>query len=60
MCVQTEMVDMLSIDPQELVAVIGRSKGVVIMTPPSGSAEAKTSLAAMTSALKAGCKVRDE
>jgi flavorubredoxin len=54
---QTEMVDLLSADAQEVVAVVGRSKGLVLMSPPSDNNEAKTNLAAMTSALKAGTKV---
>lgn len=58
LCVpQTEMVDMLSADPQEVVAAVGRSKGIVLMSPPASSSEAKTNLAAMTSALKSGTKV---
>ncbi|GAX73438.1 hypothetical protein CEUSTIGMA_g890.t1 [Chlamydomonas eustigma] len=55
--VQTEMLDLLSVDPQELVACVGRSKGVILMSPPGDSAEAKTSLAVITSALKPGTKV---
>jgi hypothetical protein len=51
------MVDLLSADAQEVVAVVGRSKGLVLMSPPSDNNEAKTNLAAMTSALKAGTKV---
>mmetsp|Transcript_9557 Transcript_9557/g.20353 ORF Transcript_9557/g.20353 Transcript_9557/m.20353 type:complete len:623 (+) Transcript_9557:94-1962(+) len=55
--VQTEMVDVMSVDPQELVAVVGRSKGVILMSPPSTSTEAKTSIAAMLSAIKPKTKV---
>jgi len=55
--VQTEMVDMLSADPQELVAVVGRSGGVILMSPPNDSGEARTSLAALTSALKPKTRV---
>jgi hypothetical protein len=54
---QTEMVDMLSADPQELVATVGRCKGLVVMCPPSKDPQAATSLAAMTSAIKKGTKV---
>ena len=43
---------------QELVAVVGRSKGLVLMSPPSDSPEVKISLAAMISAIKAGTKVQ--
>jgi hypothetical protein len=56
--VQTEMMDVLSADPQELTACVSRSKGLVLMCPPTTSAEARVSLAAMTSALKSGTKVR--
>ena len=42
---------------QELVAVVGRSAGLVLMSPPSGSAEARVALAALTSAIKPGTKV---
>jgi flavorubredoxin len=42
--VQTEMVDLLSCDPQELVAVVGRSQGLILMSPPSDNKEAKASL----------------
>lgn len=55
--VQTEMVDLLSADPQEVVAVIGRSKGLVLMSPPSDNLYARTNLAALTSAIKSGTKV---
>ncbi|KAG2499462.1 hypothetical protein HYH03_002409 [Edaphochlamys debaryana] len=55
--VQTDMLDLLSADPQEVVAVVGRSKGLVLMTPPRDSADARTSLAALSSALKPGTKV---
>ncbi|KAF5832340.1 flavin reductase-like protein [Dunaliella salina] len=36
--VQTEMIDLLSADPQEVIATVGRSKGLVLMCPPSGGA----------------------
>lgn len=39
--VQTEMVDLLSCDPQELVATVGRSQGLILMCPPTDSKEAK-------------------
>lgn len=50
--VATEMVDLISVDPQELLAVVGRNQGVVIMAPPSDCEDARTSLAALTSAIK--------
>ena len=52
------MVDILSVDPQELGATVGRSKGVVLMSPPNDSADARTTLAALASAIKPGTKVR--
>ncbi|KAI8476040.1 MAG: flavoprotein [Monoraphidium minutum] len=55
--VAVEMVDLLSADPQEVVMAVAASKGIVLMSPPEGDADAKTSLAAMTSALKPGSKV---
>ncbi|KAG1672365.1 hypothetical protein FOA52_010983 [Chlamydomonas sp. UWO 241] len=55
--VETEMVDLLSADAQEIVAVAGRNKGIVLMCPPNDSAEARTSLAALTSAIKKGTQV---
>lgn len=51
------MVDLLSVDPQELVAAVGRSGGLVLMSPPRDSADARTSLAALSSAVKPGTKV---
>ncbi len=42
---------------QEIVAVVGRSKGVVLMCPPTDSTEARTALAALTSGIKPGTKV---
>lgn len=37
---------------QELVEVVGRSAGVVIMAPPDDSAEAQAALATLLSSLK--------
>lgn len=45
---------------QELVAAVGRSAGIVLMSPPADSAEARTSLAALTSAIKPKTKVRGD
>lgn len=52
--VQTEMMDLLSADPQELVEAVGRSAAVVLMAPPSDSTEARASLGTLLSALKPG------
>lgn len=42
---------------QELVEVVNRSKGVVLMAPPADSTEAQASLATLLSALKPKQKV---
>ena len=42
---------------QELGEILGRSNGVVIMTPPRDSKDAQASLATMVSALKPKHKV---
>lgn len=42
---------------QELVEVLGKSQGVVIMTPPRDSKEAQNTLSTMVSALKGKHKV---
>ncbi|KXZ42718.1 hypothetical protein GPECTOR_122g459 [Gonium pectorale] len=42
---------------KELVAVMGRSKGLVLMSPPRDSADARTALAALSSAIKPKTKV---
>ncbi|PNW71243.1 hypothetical protein CHLRE_16g691800v5 [Chlamydomonas reinhardtii] len=55
--VATEMLDLLSADPQEIVAAVGRSSGIVLMSPPRDNADARTSLAAVSSAIKAKTKV---
>lgn len=55
--VATEMVDVLSADPQEVVAIVAASKGVVLMAPPENSDDARQALAAMTSAIKPKTKV---
>ena len=43
---------------QEIVAAVGRSSGIVLMSPPRDNADARTSLAAVSSAIKAKTKVR--
>lgn len=55
--VATEMVDLMSVDAQELVEVVGRNSGVVLMAPPSDNPEAQTALATLLSSLKPKQKV---
>lgn len=50
--VATEMVDLLSADTQELVEIVGRNSGLVIMAPPSDATEAQASIATVLSAVK--------
>lgn len=50
--VQTEMMDILSVDPQELVEAVSRASAVVLMAPPSDSSEAKANLGTLLSAVK--------
>jgi hypothetical protein len=52
--VATEMVDLLSADPQELVEVVSRCAGVVLMAPPTDSRDAAAALATLLSAVKPG------
>ena len=49
--VATEMVDLLSADTQELVEIVGRNSGLVIMAPPSDATEAQASIATVLSAV---------
>ncbi|CAL5226217.1 g9058 [Coccomyxa viridis] len=55
--VAVEMLDLLSADPQELVEVVGRSSGVVLMAPPTESAEAAASVSTLLSTLKPKQKI---
>ncbi|CAL8463908.1 g3443 [Coccomyxa elongata] len=55
--VAVEMLDILSADPQELVEVVGRCSGVVLMAPPDDSSEARATIATLLSALKSKQKV---
>ncbi|KAF6259934.1 flavo protein [Scenedesmus sp. NREL 46B-D3] len=55
--VKTEMVDVLSVDPQELVGIMAASKGLVLMAPPSSSTSARKTMAALLSAIKPKTKV---
>lgn len=49
--IATEMVDMLSIDTQEMVEVMARNAGVVLMAPPADSSEAQRVVSVMVSAV---------
>lgn len=55
--VKTEMVDMLSVDPQELVMILGASQGVVLMAYPSDDSAARTTFSTLLSAIKPKTKV---
>ena len=67
--VATEMVDVCSADPTELAAAVGKASGVVLLAPPTSSAEeegrpldaaseaAKASLATLFSAVDRGARV---
>lgn len=50
--VPTEMMDLLSVDPQELVEAVGRSAAIVLMAHPSDSSQAKASMGTLLSAVK--------
>jgi hypothetical protein len=45
---------------QELVSIMAASKGLVLMAPPAGNAEAKKTMAGMLSAIKPNTKVGDK
>jgi len=45
------------VDPQELGMILGASKGVVLMAPPSDESYASKTMAAVMSAIKPGTKV---
>ncbi|CAG9467029.1 unnamed protein product [Pedinophyceae sp. YPF-701] len=47
-----EMADVLSVDPQELVAMVSRSGAVVMMAPPASSKEARNTMAVLLSCIK--------
>ena len=49
--VATEMMDLLSVDQQELVEAVGRSSAIVLMAHPSDSSEAKNSMGTLLSAV---------
>ena len=49
--VATEMVDLLSVDTQELVEIIGRNAGVALLAPPSDAQEAQNAIATVLSAV---------
>ncbi len=50
--VPTEMMDLLSVDPQELVEAVSRSAAIVLMAHPSDSSQAKSSMGTLLSAVK--------
>ena len=50
--VATEMVDMSSVDAQELVEVVGRCAGVALLAPPADAAWAGAALATLAAAVK--------
>lgn len=50
--VQTEMMDLLSADPQELVEATGKASAIVLMAPPANSREATAGLGTLLSAVK--------
>lgn len=50
--VATEMVDLLSVDTQELVEIIGRNAGVALLAPPSDARSAQDAVATVLSAVK--------
>ena len=56
--VATEMVDVLSIDAQELREIVGKSAGVVLFAPPTSSSDAQKSIGILTSSIKKKQKVR--
>ena len=49
--VATEMVDLLSVDTQELVEILGRNAGVALLAPPSDAQEAQNAIATVLSAV---------
>lgn len=49
--VATEMVDILSVDTQEVVEVMGRNTGAVIMAPPTDSPDAQNAISVVVSAI---------
>ncbi|PSC76929.1 diflavin flavo A [Micractinium conductrix] len=55
--VATEMADVLSMDPQELVEMLSRNSGVVLMTPPNDAPEARGAINTLLSAIKPKQKV---
>ncbi|KAL0042263.1 hypothetical protein WJX77_007828 [Trebouxia sp. C0004] len=53
----TEMVDVLSVDPQELVEIVGRSTGIALMAPPTDSDTAQKTLNTLMSSVNKKQKV---
>lgn len=58
--VAAEMVDILSVDLQELVEILGRNKGIVLMAPPVSSKDAQKAEAILLSAIKSKQKVKQK
>ena len=56
--VGVEMVDLLSMDPQELVEILKRNIGIVVMSPPATSTAAQEAMGLLLSAVKPKQKVR--
>lgn len=56
--VGVEMVDVLSVDLQELVEILKRNRGVVLMSPPASSQEAQKAVSLLLSAIKSKQKAR--
>lgn len=52
------MVDILSVDLQELVEILGRNSGVVLMAPPVSSRDAEKAIGILLSAIKPKQKVK--
>ena len=52
--VGTEMIDLLSVEPQDVNEAVAKSAGVVIMAPPDDSTEARTALSTVLPSLKPG------
>ena len=51
------MVDVLSVDLQELVEILKRNSGIVLMSPPNSSSEAQKAVGLLLSAIKSKQKV---
>lgn len=54
---QTEMLDLAMVDPQELLACVGRAQGVVLLSPPEKSANCTSARSVLLSAVDKKQKV---